>query len=57
MGDEDVLHMLSGANFGPQATLTLPSGKTIDGDEAQVWTAFYNDQDIRPNPHAHGPQF
>jgi hypothetical protein len=52
MGDEDVLKMLSGANFGPKATLTLPSGEAIDGDEAQVWTAFYSDRDNRPEPHA-----
>jgi hypothetical protein len=56
-GDEDVLQMLSGAKFGPKVTLTLPSGKAIDGDEVQVWTVFYSDRDNRPEPHAHDPQF
>lgn len=39
--DEVVLRMLAGANFGPDAGLTLPSGKRLEGDEAQAWTSLY----------------
>lgn len=38
--DEAVLRMLAGANFGPNGVI-LPTGRHIDGDEAQALTAFY----------------
>jgi hypothetical protein len=39
--DDAVLRMLAGANFGPDSKLILPSGVTLDGDEAQAMTSFY----------------
>lgn len=39
--DEAVLRMLAGANFGPDATVVLPSGREVGGDEAQALTSFY----------------
>jgi len=41
--DEAILQMLAGANFGPDAGLTLPSGKTLNASEAQAWTSVYAD--------------
>jgi len=41
--DDAVLRMLSGANFGPNAHLTLPSGETLTSDEAQAFTAAFGD--------------
>lgn len=41
--DEAILKMLAGANFGPNASLTLPSGETLNADEAQVMTGLYAD--------------
>lgn len=40
-GDDAVLRMLAGASFGPNASLTLPSGATLDADEAQALTGAY----------------
>lgn len=39
--DEVVLRMLGGAHFGPAAKVVLPSGRTLDGDEAQALTGYY----------------
>lgn len=39
--DEAILKMLAGANFGPNASLTLPSGQTLDAAEAQAMTSLY----------------
>lgn len=39
--DDAVLKMLAGANFQQGATLTLPSGKTLNGDEASALTAAH----------------
>lgn len=36
--DAALLRMMRGAKFGPNAKLTLPSGRTISGAEAQRWT-------------------
>lgn len=40
---EDIacLRMLASANFGPNATLTLPSGRVISPAEAQALTSVY----------------
>jgi hypothetical protein len=35
--DAALIRMMSGAHFGPDATVTLPSGKTITGAEMQRW--------------------
>lgn len=35
--DAAFLRMMAGARFGPDATVTLPSGKTITGTEMQRW--------------------
>ena len=35
--DAALIHMMAGAKFGPDSTLTLPSGKTITGTEMQQW--------------------
>ncbi len=43
MNDEEILRMLGGATFGPDASLTLPSGKTLAANEAQVMTSLYAD--------------
>ena len=39
--DEMILRMLAGARFGPNASLTLPSGRVLSASEAQVLTSFY----------------
>jgi hypothetical protein len=44
--DEAVLRMLGGANFGPDAKLILPSGRTLDGDEAQALTSYYGPAEV-----------
>lgn len=36
--DAALIRALAGASFGPGATVTLPSGKTITGTEIQQWT-------------------
>lgn len=41
--DAALLNALSGATFGPNVKLILPSGKTIDGATAQELTARYVD--------------
>lgn len=33
------IRMMAGASFGPHATATLPSGRTITGAEMQLWLA------------------
>jgi hypothetical protein len=48
--DEAVLRMLAGANFGPDAGLTLPSGKELGGGEAQAWTSVYADDAEKYQP-------
>lgn len=35
--DAALIRMMDGARFGPDATIKLPSGKTITGDEMQRW--------------------
>lgn len=40
--DDARLRQLRWATFDPQATITLPSGVTIRGDEAQVLTSVYH---------------
>jgi hypothetical protein len=35
--DAAVIRMMAGAHFGPAATVTLPSGKTVTGAEMQRW--------------------
>lgn len=35
--DAALIRMMAGANFGPDATVTLPSGRTITGAEMQRW--------------------
>lgn len=39
--DAQALRMLAGASFGPNASLTLPSGETLTADEAQAFSAAY----------------
>jgi len=39
--DERVLKMLAGAIFESGSALTLPSGRVLDADEAQVLTSYY----------------
>ena len=39
--DVACLRMLAGANFGPSAELTLPSGRVLTPDEAQAFTSAY----------------
>lgn len=39
--DDQVLGMLSGANFGPNAKIILPSGAELTGDEAAAFTAAF----------------
>jgi hypothetical protein len=34
---------MKGADFGPGAQITLPSGKTISGDEMQAWVSLNTD--------------
>jgi hypothetical protein len=36
--DAALIRAMSGARFRPDATITLPSGKTITGTEMQRWT-------------------
>ena len=43
--DDAVLAMLSGATFGPDASLILPSGARLDGNQAQAWTSVYRDEE------------
>lgn len=37
--DAALLRMLAGATFGPDATIGLPSGKSITGAEMARWLA------------------
>lgn len=39
--DDSILRMLAGANFAPGASVILPSGITLNADEAQALTAAY----------------
>lgn len=32
-----LIRMMAGATFGPDVTITLPSGRTITGAEMQLW--------------------
>lgn len=43
INDIRCLQALAGANFGPNASLTLPSGEVLSPDEAQVLTAIWAD--------------
>lgn len=59
--DEAILQMLAGANFGPNSSLTLPSGKKLNASEAQTWTSVYADdsenageQNEEPEPKRRG---
>lgn len=36
--DAALIRAMAGAHFGPDAVVTLPSGKTITGAEMQRWT-------------------
>ena len=47
--DDAVLRMLAGANFGPNAKITLPSGTTLNGSEAQVFTGMYREENPESN--------
>jgi hypothetical protein len=42
--DDAVLRMLGGAEFGPNAKLILPSGRSLDAKEAQAFTAAFGQQ-------------
>lgn len=44
--DDAVLRMLSGASFGPNTKITLPSGKQLDGDEAGVFSSLMSPEEI-----------
>ena len=44
--DEHVMRILSGATFGPNARVTLPSGKVMSSDE-MTWNA---EADGPPSP-------
>jgi hypothetical protein len=35
--DAAVIRMLAGAKFGPEASVVLPSGKTVTGAEMARW--------------------
>lgn len=35
--DAALIRMMAGATFGPDVTITLPSGRTITGAEMQLW--------------------
>lgn len=35
--DAALINMMAGANFGPDARITLPSGRTITGAEMRRW--------------------
>lgn len=35
--DAAMIRMLAGAKFGPEATVTLPSGRTVTGAEMARW--------------------
>lgn len=39
--DDAVLALFAGTQFGPNASVTLPSGTTLDAEEAQTWTDLY----------------
>lgn len=39
--DAACLQMLAGVNFGPNASLTLPSGRVLTPAEAQALTSAY----------------
>lgn len=43
--DDAVMAMLGGAEFGPNASVTLPSGETIGPDEANAWSSLYRNGD------------
>lgn len=43
--DDALLRMLGGAIFAPGAKMTLPSGKELVGDEAQVFVSAFDDQE------------
>lgn len=43
--DAALIRMMAGANFGPDAKITLPSGKTITGAEMQRWIENNEDRD------------
>ena len=44
--DERLLRKLAGASFDPAAKLILPSGKELNADEAQAFTALYAPDEI-----------
>lgn len=46
--DDALLRALSGANFGPNARIILPSGKEIDGREAQAFASAFSHDDQAP---------
>ena len=43
--DDLVLKMLSGATFGPDTKLVLPSGRVLSGNEAQAFTSAFSSED------------
>jgi hypothetical protein len=47
--DEFALQLLAGASFGPNAKVTLPSGRELGADEAQALTSFYAPAAQRPD--------
>lgn len=42
--DAALIRMMVGSKWGPGATLTLPSGRTITGDEMQRWLDASKDE-------------
>lgn len=41
--DDGVLSMFSGASFGPEGVLRLPSGRILVGDEGQAFVSAFGD--------------
>lgn len=50
--DERALAALAGANFGPNASVVLPSGRTLDSAEAQAMTSIYAEESPDGQPRA-----
>lgn len=47
--DDAVLRMLGGANFASGSRVVLPSGREISGDEAQAFTAVFQEDNRDSN--------
>lgn len=51
--DAALMRRMAGASFGPNGTVTLPSGRTVTGAEMQRWVETHQEPEPQDVLHAH----